>query len=117
VNADRKYKLIRRYHVTDASVHDSQVIDDILTNNNTAKDVWADSAYRSAETEKKLQDQKLCEPKSIERRSATRPLPRQRRRATRRNLAFVHASNMCLGRKVTTWAVYSSAPSERHGPR
>jgi len=60
VNADCKYKLIRRYHVTDASVHDSQVIDDLLTNSNTAKDVWADSAYRSAETEKKLQDQKLC---------------------------------------------------------
>ncbi len=59
VNADRKYKQIRRYHVTDASVHDSQVIDDILTSANTAKDVWADSAYRSAETEKKLQDQKL----------------------------------------------------------
>ena len=60
VNADRKYKLIRRYQVTDASVHDSQVIDDILTSANTAKGVWADSAYRSAETEKKLQDQKLC---------------------------------------------------------
>ena len=59
VNVDRKYKLIRRYHVTDTSVHDSQALADILTCDNTAKDVWADSAYRSAQTEKTLQDQKL----------------------------------------------------------
>lgn len=59
VNVDRKYKLIRRYHVTDASVHDSQALADILTYDNTAKDVWADSAYRSEQTEKTLQDQKL----------------------------------------------------------
>jgi IS5 family transposase len=59
VNVDRKYKLIRRYHVSDASVHDSQALADILTCDNTAKDVWADSAYRSAQTEKTLQDQKL----------------------------------------------------------
>lgn len=54
LNVDRRYKLIRRYHVTDASVHDSQALDDILDEANTASDVWADSAYRSAETEAKL---------------------------------------------------------------
>lgn len=59
VNVDRKYKLIRRYHVTDTSVHHSQALADILTCDDTAKDVCADSAYRSAQTEKTLQDQKL----------------------------------------------------------
>lgn len=51
INVDRRHKLVRRYHVTDASVHDSQVIEAILDANNTASDVWADSAYRSAEIE------------------------------------------------------------------
>ncbi|MFU8779163.1 MAG: IS5 family transposase [Roseovarius sp.] len=59
VNVDRRYKLIRRYKVTDAAVHDSQALDDILDETNTASDVWADSAYRSAETEEKLADRGL----------------------------------------------------------
>jgi IS5 family transposase len=54
VNVDRRHKLIRRYEVTDASVHDSQALDGLLDDENTASDVWADSAYRSAEIEDKL---------------------------------------------------------------
>ena len=54
VNADAKDKLIRRYEVTDAAVHDSQALDALLSKNNTSMDVFADSAYRSAETEAKL---------------------------------------------------------------
>lgn len=59
VNVDRGHKLVRRYQVTDAAVHDSQVVDDILDPDNTAPDVWADSAYRSAEIEAKLQEKGL----------------------------------------------------------
>src|SRR5947207_3368133 len=54
VNADAKHKLIRRYEVTDAAVHDSQPLDALLTKGNTSTDVFADSAYRSAEIEAKL---------------------------------------------------------------
>jgi IS5 family transposase len=54
VNADAKNKLIRQYDVTDASVHDSQKFDGLLNQANTSADVYADSAYRSAETEAKL---------------------------------------------------------------
>ena len=54
INVDRRHKLVRRYHVTDAAVHDSQVIDAILDTDNTASEVWADSAYRSAEIEAML---------------------------------------------------------------
>jgi len=46
VNVDRKHKLIRRYHVTDAAVHDSQAVDGLLMRGNTASRAWADSAYR-----------------------------------------------------------------------
>lgn len=52
-NIDRKHKLIRRYSVTDASVHDSQELDNVL-DNTLGKDVWADSAYRSEAQEIRL---------------------------------------------------------------
>ena len=51
VNADARYKLIRRFDVSDAAVHDSQKLDGLLNKANTSADVFADSAYRSAETE------------------------------------------------------------------
>ena len=35
VNVDRRHKLVRRYHVSDAAEHDSQVLDDILDGDNT----------------------------------------------------------------------------------
>ncbi|MBB4268289.1 IS5 family transposase [Roseospira visakhapatnamensis] len=59
VCVDRRHKLIRRYEVTDAAVHDSQVMEVVLDDTNTASEVWADSAYRSAETEEKLADRGL----------------------------------------------------------
>jgi|SRR5215204_1795739 len=54
VNADAKHKLIRCYDVSDAAVHDSQKLDGLLSKANTSADVFADSAYRSAETEAAL---------------------------------------------------------------
>jgi transposase, IS5 family len=54
VNADARHKLIRRYGVSDASVHDSGQFDALLTKTNTSIEVYADSAYRSAATEAKL---------------------------------------------------------------
>lgn len=54
VNVDAKHKLIRRYEVTDAAVHDSQALDALLSKDNTSSDVFADSAYRSTEAEAKL---------------------------------------------------------------
>jgi IS5 family transposase len=55
IGIDRTHKLIRRYTETDASVHDSQMLDDVLDKSNTGAEVWADSAYRSAESEAKLE--------------------------------------------------------------
>jgi len=47
VDVDVKHKFIRRYAVTDASVHDSNVFETLLDASNSSRDVWADSAYRS----------------------------------------------------------------------
>lgn len=59
VNVDRKHKLIRRYHVSDAALHDSQAVDHLLIRGNTGSGVWADAAYRSEEMEVKLKAQGL----------------------------------------------------------
>lgn len=55
VEVDVKHKFIRRYKVTPSSVHDSNVFEEILDKNNTSKDVFADSAYRSKESLKELE--------------------------------------------------------------
>lgn len=49
IQADVKHKIIRDYDVTDASVHDSRVFEELLDEGNSSRDVWADSAYRSEE--------------------------------------------------------------------
>ena len=54
VNVDVKHKLIRRYAVSDAATHDSQMIDDLLDEDNTNKDVYGDSAYRSNAIKQRL---------------------------------------------------------------
>jgi IS5 family transposase len=56
INVDRRHKLIRDYEVSDASVHDSRMLDELIDGENTASGVWGDSAYRSADTENKLED-------------------------------------------------------------
>lgn len=57
VKADAKSKLIERYAVTDASVHDSQKLADLVETVDGA--VYADSAYRSAEAEAMLAQKRV----------------------------------------------------------
>ncbi len=49
---DTKSKFIDTYAVTDASVHDSQSLDDLLTEHDKDQDLHADSAYTGAAQEK-----------------------------------------------------------------
>ena len=73
IGVDKAHKIIRKWAATDASPHDSQHLDDILDESNTAKDVWADSAYRSVEIEARLRGRGLKS--RIHRRGArNRPL-------------------------------------------
>ena len=57
INIDKATKLIAASACTDASVHDSQVLDAVLRDEaEGGKEVWADSAYRSDEQEQSLKD-------------------------------------------------------------
>ena len=49
---DTKSKFINTYTVTDASVHDSQTLDNLLTEKDKDQDLYADSAYTGEEQDK-----------------------------------------------------------------
>jgi len=63
INADQTHKLIQSYTVTNAAVHDSQALDDLLDTqadaNGDKRPVYADSAYRSKEREADLAEQNI----------------------------------------------------------
>ena len=61
VNADRKYKLIRTYEVTTASVHDGTMLEAVLDPKNNGRSVWGDSAYRSADNAELLAEKGLVD--------------------------------------------------------
>jgi IS5 family transposase len=48
---DQRFGFIRSFAVTDAARHDGKVLRRIVTTDNTASDVWADTAYRSKANE------------------------------------------------------------------
>lgn len=52
---DAEHGLIRQYVVTDASVHDSQVLAQLLDEDNQRDVIWADSAYRAEAIEEVLE--------------------------------------------------------------
>jgi len=52
---DTKSKFINTYTITDASVHDSQALDDLLTEKDKGQDLHADSAYTGEEQDKIIQ--------------------------------------------------------------
>ena len=53
----RAFGFIRKCKVTDAARFDGRMLRDVVTNDNTASDVWADTAYRSQANEKWLKRQ------------------------------------------------------------
>ena len=89
VNADAKHKIIRRYGVTTASVHDSREFEGLLDTSNTSRNVFADSAYRSAETEAKLKEQGYRS--HIHRRGARGAPLTERQQETNRNRSKTRA--------------------------
>jgi IS5 family transposase len=106
VDVDKTHKLIRKWDATDASPHDSQKLDDVLDPTNTSKEVWADSAYRSAEIEQRLKEKGYRS--RIHRRAArNRPLSQTQEAANtvrskvraRVEHVFGHQENS-MGRKI-----------------
>lgn len=73
INADAKHKLVRKYELTSAEVHDSQPFEKLVDCPNDTAKTWADSAYRS-ETTLKMLALKLIEANINERAYKNKPL-------------------------------------------
>src|SRR3979490_256934 len=56
IGVDRRHKFVRRYVVSDASVHDSQKFEDVLDTSNTASDVWATAPIAARKSRKTSAD-------------------------------------------------------------
>lgn len=83
VGIDRRYGLIRKWKATDASRHDGAQLPALLDPNNTASDVWADTAYRSQANEGHLEEKGLRS-QIHRKRKAGKALPRHIARANGR---------------------------------
>ncbi len=59
VRTDADTVLITDYVVTDAAVHDSQVLDQLVGEKDRGRKLWADSAYKSVATDRQLQEWKI----------------------------------------------------------
>jgi IS5 family transposase len=95
VNVDKTHKLIRQYTITDAAVHDRQVLAAVLLPKAAGRDIWADSAYCSQETETRLRLRKLRSP--IQQKGyRNTPLTARQQRANRRRARIPGAGGTCL---------------------
>jgi IS5 family transposase len=59
IKVDSKSKIVTGYLVTDASVHDSQVLDNLLDSKDEGQPLWADSAYTGENQEQTIEDKKM----------------------------------------------------------
>ena len=59
IGIDRRHGLIHRWTVTDAARHEGAPLPELIDRDNTASEVWADTAYRSKANEKHLADRLL----------------------------------------------------------
>lgn len=71
--ADAKSKFIDNYVVTDASVHDSQALEQLLTEKDKGQDLYADSAY-TGENQEKIINKKTVINKVHEKGYRNKPL-------------------------------------------
>jgi transposase, IS5 family len=82
VKVDKKTKLIKKSIVTDASVHDSQALKDLLDKGDEGKPIYADSAYSGEEYLKQIRKRKAF-PRVNEKGYRNRPLTAKQKKRNR----------------------------------
>lgn len=83
VKIDAKSKLITKYTVTSASVHDSDEFPGLLDKNDTKKPMYADSAYASEDTDNLLATKKI-ENQIHERAYRNKPLTQAQQKSNKK---------------------------------
>jgi IS5 family transposase len=78
IKSDTKTKLIEKFEVTDASVHDSQPVEKLLTEKDEGQPFYADSAY-TGEEQDKIYDKKKVINKVNEKGYRNKPLTEEQK--------------------------------------
>jgi transposase, IS5 family len=105
IGIDRRHRLIRSWAATDASRHDGALLPALIDKDNTASDVWADTAYRSKANEKHLADNGLRS--QIHRKKPKgKPMPRRTARANGRKSAVRAAVEHVFARQKGPMGLY-----------
>lgn len=108
ISIDRQHGLIRGWAATHAAAHDGARLAEVLDADNTASEVWADTAYRSAKNEAMLAARGLVS-RIHRKKPPGRSMPERTRRANARKSAvrsrvehvFAHQKGM-MGLVVRT---------------
>lgn len=82
VKTDAKSKLITKYLITSASVHDSQVIEPLLDEKDKGEEFYADSAYTGEEQERIIAEKEMIN-QVIEKGYKNRPLTEEQKASNR----------------------------------
>ncbi len=98
VGIDRRHGLIRTWKVTDAARHDGAQLPELIDKNNTAGDVWGDTAYRSKANEAFLAS-RLMRSQIHQKKPKGRPMPRRTARANARKSAVRSAVEHVFARQ------------------
>lgn len=94
VKMDNKSKLIKKYEVTDASVHDSQPLKDVLEESDKGQDIYGDSAYtgqKQEETISKYQMNNLVNEKGYRNTPLTEEQKENNRQKSKTRVRIEHA--------------------------
>jgi IS5 family transposase len=74
IGIDREHGFLRRYRISHAAAYDGSQLGAVLDPNNTASEVWADTAYRSA-ANLALLDRRGLKPQFQRKKPRGRPMP------------------------------------------
>jgi IS5 family transposase len=107
VKVDTQSKLIKNYEVTDATVHDSQVLPTLIEGTDADTELHADSAYRSTQIEETLQKRGVRS-KIHEKGNRNQPLTKTQMRSNRAKSrirarvehVFAHITNCMNGFRI-----------------
>jgi transposase, IS5 family len=86
ISIDRRHGLIRHWTTTDAAAHEGARLGELIDAENTASDLWGDTAYRSAKNEALLAQRGLVS-RIHRKKPKGRPMAARTRRANARKSA------------------------------
>ena len=115
ITIDRYHGLIRKWTLTDAARHDGRELAGLLGRSNKAAPVWADTAYQSGKTEKRIADAELVSKIHFRRAPGKALTPRNRQVNAARSKVRSAVEHPSSSRRAA-WAS-SSGPSESRGRR